>query len=152
MKKFHFSLDKVLSVREIRKSLSEEEFLLANGEREKALDRLNEAIQLHGRARGEVTGSLSGEIDPRLVRDRILFERWALSETLRKKDDLSRAEEVVRTKRMELLVRTRDHKVLENLKRRRFKEYREAYFWQEGKTLDEIAVLGFVRREKGGEK
>ncbi|MDR1287758.1 MAG: flagellar export protein FliJ [Treponema sp.] len=143
MKRFHYSLEKVLRLREYR----EQEAKLELGRATGALTALENRISATARDRQDAAGA-------RFSRDHggpeiTSYDNYILrleQETERLLQDAAQAELVVEEKRALYLDASRDRKVLDKLKEKQQKENRKKMLAEETKTLDDIS--GGKRAEK----
>ncbi len=144
MKQYRFNLESILTYRERIEGLLKEEFSVLQAAvrvEEEALEKLDAGV-LRERAlmveKGEFTvpqlaiynGYFSG------VKAQVTECRLILAECVEKAE----------AKRLELVEATREKKVLENLKEKRHKEYKEASEKFDIKILDEHSVTKFAKQ------
>jgi flagellar FliJ protein len=136
MKRFHFSLEKVLELRAYREQEAEIELGRAIGVLSQIESRIRTVAEDRYRAAAE-----------RFLPDndalKILnYENYILrldQERDKLLEDAARAELVVEEKRNLFLDASRERKVLDKLKEKREKEYRKKMFAEETKILDDIS-------------
>jgi flagellar FliJ protein len=136
MKRFHFSLEKVLELKAYREQEAEVELGRAIGALSQIENRIKTVAEDRYRAAAE-----------RFLPDndalKILnYENYILrldQERDKLLEDAARAELVVEEKRNLFLEASRDRKVLDKVRERREKEYRKEMFAEETKVLDDMA-------------
>ncbi|MBE3518697.1 MAG: flagellar FliJ family protein [Firmicutes bacterium] len=148
MKRFSFNLQKVADVRELRRRIAEEKLGLALGEKVRAEGELRRAISEEERVRKEIAGMTRGIVDTVLVTCAFRYRTRAEEELGRCRELVRQAEARLEAAREEALKRITEHEVMLRLRKRRFEAYMDAYWWEYSKTLDEIGLLGHVRRER----
>jgi len=148
VKRFRFTLEKVLTVKEIRRRLAEEGFLRSVVERRKAEEHLSQAEGTCLRAQEDLRETLQGPVNPLTVKSLLAFRDYAAEVRAERKKMLEEKDQVVQVKRGELLTRTREKRALEKYKKKKLDDYRTQYFWEQGKVLDEIGTLRFAREER----
>jgi flagellar FliJ protein len=144
MKQFEFRLQKVMETTRVREELQKKELALALGELdrnemllEQMIDRLEEEIkQLSGR-RG------SGTVKVSTLAQYASYTDSALNEIGRQRSEIERVARLVDEHREKLIEITRDKKVLERLKEKKFEEYRRKLRQVEQKFMDEISSRSF---------
>lgn len=148
MRKFAFRLQSVLEVREIRKLLAEEKLGVCLKSEREARALLDHAQATEKQAFEQLEGCLQGTIDPFTVKSSRAHLEVARENTVQRAQDLEKVTVLVDRAREELVARTREHKVLVNLKEKRLREYRNNYWWEQSKLMDEIGTARFNRQNE----
>ncbi|HHY11847.1 MAG TPA: hypothetical protein GX529_04375 [Firmicutes bacterium] len=147
MRKFRFPLEKVLTVRELRKLIAEEKLgvLLKDMYRvEKALENARAVVvdnQTHLREQ------LSGYLDLDTVQDLLNFRTAAGMEVTKTEAELSRKDSQVKQAQEEVVARNQEMKALQRLKQKQVSHYKVLYWWEHSKQMDRMGALYFNREE-----
>lgn len=144
MKQFEFRLQKVMETTKAREELQKRELTLAIGDltRNEALlvtmiDHLEEEVaQFAGR-------KVKGSIRVSSLAQYASYTDNLLSEINRQRREIEKLARVVEEHREKLLEITKDKKILERLKEKRFEEYRRKLRQVEQKFMDEISSRNF---------
>lgn len=151
MKRFYFSLEKVLEIRNIRRVMAEDDLGRAARQFQMSQALLKDSQQAMAKNLSDTKQVLSGVLDLCLVRDFMVY-RYELKEQIKKRsEDAKNCEKQVNRARNELVERMRESKALQNLKDRQYRQYKIVYWKEQGKILDEMASVRYYRRKKGGE-
>lgn len=148
MKKFKFSLEKVLAQREIAESLAQKEFLDAQNILIEEQQKLQDMIRLKEstlQARAEL---IQTSQDWGSKVDQMNF--FLTGQELRIKNQnqtLAKLEELVEARRELLRVAVTEVKVMEKLKEKQLHAHMQSAAKEEQAELDELAVLRFSRIE-----
>lgn len=144
MKQFEFRLQKVMETTQAREELQKRELALALGDLERnehmleeMIDRLNEELDQFSSIRG------SGSIRVSALAQYASYTDSQLAGINRQREEISRMAELVEQHRAKLLEITKDKKVLERLKEKRYEEYRKKLRQVEQKFMDELSVRNF---------
>lgn len=148
MKRFSFGLEKVLEIRDLRRQMAEEDFGRATKRLQVSQARLRDSQKNMERHLIDTKHALSGALDLCLVRDFMIYRDEIKEQISKRSEETRESETLVNEARDELVDRTRASKALQNFKDRQFREYRTAYWKEQGKTLDEIANDQYSRRER----
>ncbi len=141
MKKFSFSLEKVMKLRKYR----EEEAKVELGRAVGALTEIENNIQMTAVARSSAakqrfSGLAAADNCPIPVWDNYINRLDQQTQQLL--EEAAKAELIVEAKREDYLAASRELKVLEKLKEKREKEYRKESFDAETRELDDIPRPG----------
>ena len=134
MKRFSFSLQKLLDLRDFKEKQAEIELGKANAARDAIKLQLEEVARKRVSAAGERKGSLP-------VHELLAIEHFITRLDVRKEkllEDLASAELVVETMREKYLVATRERKVITKLKEKKQAVWNKAYLDDEAAVLDDI--------------
>jgi flagellar FliJ protein len=134
MKKFEFSLGKILSLREF----TEKEARIALGRAVSEAERIRNELAKVARNRFEAMQSFSGEVETRVL---MTIQNYIVrldSQRDKLLADLAEAERVVEEKRIVFAEAMKNRKALSNLKDKRFADYRVDVQRAEDVVLDEI--------------
>ncbi len=151
MKRFTYPLEKALEIRELKKLLAEEKLGEARREEARTRERLSEAADMRDRCFEDIRASVSGRVDPGAVKHLLKFESSIEDEIWRQKTDLVTREGQTRQATSVVVARTQEERTLLIHREDRLAEYKSLYWWEQGKELDEIGAVRFIRN-KGGEK
>jgi flagellar FliJ protein len=141
MKRFRFSLEKALKLREYHEKETEIELGRAVGN----LTRIEQAITATGEERDMIAAE---RFSAHNVSDLVVYDLYVQRLDIAKEQLLQESEqasEQVEEARGVYLEATRDRKVLDNLKERREQEYRKAMYAEETQDLDDIASGAKIR-------
>ena len=137
-------------MRMLKRLLAEQKLGEARREEERVRARLRSANLMRERCFDEMRDALSGQLDSSLVRHLSQYERGLADEVTRHRTDLKRKIDATRKAVHQAVERTKEERALEKYRENQFDQYRKAYWWEQGKALDELASQRFAR-EKGGE-
>jgi flagellar FliJ protein len=135
MKRFAFSLQKLLDLREFR----EKEAELALGRAVSARDAIQLKLESVGRLRVEATMARQGAVP---LAELLSIENYVKRLDIEKErllEELAAAELVVERSRAEYVERMRDRQVISKLKERKSDEWRKEMLDSEADALDDIA-------------
>jgi flagellar export protein FliJ len=134
MKKFQFSLQRLLDLREFREKQAELALGKANAARDAIQMELEEVARKRVQAASERRGSLP-------IQDLVAIEHYVSRLDSRKErllEDLASAELVVEQMREKYLAATRDRQVITKLKEKQQSAWRKDYLELESATLDDM--------------
>lgn len=147
MRKFRFPLEKVLEVRELRKLIAEEKLAALLGEMYRIEKALEDTRAIAARNQGYLRHHISGHLDLDKVQDALVF-RTAINMQINEIEDaLSRKTAEVRQAQQEVVLRHQEMKTLQRLKEKQLANYKQMYWWEHSKQLDEIATMRFAREQ-----
>lgn len=147
MRKFRFPLEKVLEVRELRKLIAEEKLAALLGEMYRIEKALEDTRAIAARNQGYLRHHISGRLDLDKVQDALVF-RTAINMQINESEDaLSRKTAEVRQAQQEVVLRHQEMKTLQQLKEKQLANYKQMYWWEHSKQLDEIATMRFAREQ-----
>ena len=144
MKQFEFRLQKVMETTRAREDLQKRELALALAEverneamLERMLDKLAEELE-----------EFSGRRDSGVIRVSELMQYASYTDKLlgeigRQRGEIVKLAELVEGHRCKLLEITKDKKILERLKEKRYDEYRKKLRQVEQKFMDELSARSF---------
>jgi flagellar FliJ protein len=141
MKKFRFSLEKALKLREYHEKETEIELGRAVGN----LTRIEQAITATSEERDMTAAE---RFSAHNVSDLVVYDLYVQRLDIAKEQLFQEAEQAgdqVEEARGVYLEATRDRKVLDKLKERREREYRKAVYAEETQILDDIASGSKIR-------
>lgn len=148
MKRFRFTLARVLAVALIRERQATQDFALALRQQRLAVEALNAAEDRRRSAQRRLEELTSGVIDvPSVLStcEYIIAAGLEIEELTRR---VAEATAVTESKRQALLVAMKNRKTLERLRERRLSEYRAEQLRSEQADIDEMAQ----RITKGGQR
>lgn len=148
MKKFKFSLEKVLKQRQIKLELAQKDFAESVAERNAENDILNDMINLKKRSLEERATMIQDNKNWANTVEQINF--FVMGQDLRIKNQtlrLQKSENLVESKREILRQRVSEVKILERLKEKQEKAYLSEIARIEQLELDELSVIRFSRIE-----
>jgi flagellar FliJ protein len=146
MKKFKFSLEKVLIHRQINVDLAQKDFSDAVTERNLEQKKLNDMIDLKNKSLDERTQMVQQTVNWTLAVEQI--NSFILGQDLRIKNQtlrLKKFENIVESKREILRQSVSEVKILEKLKEKQQQAYLVEVAKAEQDELDELSVLRFSR-------
>lgn len=146
MKKFKFSLEKVLIHRQINVDLAQKDFSDAVAERNLEQNKLNDMIDLKNRSLNERTQMVQQTMNWTLAVEQI--NSFLLGQDLRIRNQtlrLKKFENIVESKREILRQSVSEVKILEKLKEKQQQAYLVEVAKAEQDELDELSVLRFSR-------
>jgi flagellar FliJ protein len=147
MKRFTFSLEKVLGLRKYREQEAKIELGRAVGVLAEIESRIKETAARRGRAAGERFA------DPGNAAAMLSWDRYILrldQEAERLVREAAQAERTVEEKRALYLEASRELKVIEKLKEKRKQDYRKAVFAEETRELDETGRIVYAEVVRSG--
>ena len=144
MKQFEFRLQKVMETTRAREELQKKELAVALGELargeallEQMIGRLEEELERFRGRRGTGSVKVSTFVQYASYTDGLL------SEINRQRGEIEKLARLADEHREKLIEITRDKKILEKLKEKRFEEYRRKLRQVEQKFMDEISSRNF---------
>jgi flagellar export protein FliJ len=147
MKRFVFALETLLRY---RRNLEEKERnelsrLFFRYHREK--QSLASLQSKHGDAMMELTQKRTGEVDPREIEWSCLYLKRLEFEMEECRKRIHQLEKEIEIQKKAVIEATKKTKILDTLKSHKRQDYLAAYDKEEQKTVDEIVVTRFARRE-----
>ncbi|NLC14985.1 MAG: flagellar export protein FliJ [Firmicutes bacterium] len=147
MRKFRFPLEKVLTVRELRKLIAEEKLAAFLGEMYRIQKDLDDAMETAAGNREYLRRHLSGHLDLTKVQDALVFRAAIDRDITQVQDALARKTAEVRQAQQEVVARNQEMKALQRLKEKQLAGYRAMYWWEHSKQMDELGTMRFIRDE-----
>lgn len=145
MRRFEFPLEKVLEVRQIKRLVAEEKLAEALREEDRARDSLEAVLDEQEAANEKFRSFLLGTLDPVRLRSMVRYGESLEKEIFRTKADLREKEEITGAARFEAIDRTKDEEALIIHKEEMYREHKAAFWWEQGKALDEIGSQRYLR-------
>ena len=145
MKKFQFNLESVLKVREREEKLSLQEFERARRD----VIELKQYLAKLEQERNEVKTQPEQLCSITDVENTHYYFQDIKRQIAEKQDDLMRLNNIMEERRQALAAKSKDRKVLENLKEKSFAEWQQEFRRVEQNNMDEIAVTRFIRQQEG---
>lgn len=149
MKRFRFSLEKVLQVREIREETARIEWAQAVEEADAARQRLAAVESTLEAARRQLTALAEepGGIDPVQWRSQSLYAEALREMRNGAREDVRRAEEEADAARERLVEASRARKVMEALREQEWRRHQMELARMETALLDEVGITRYRRRK-----
>ncbi|MFH1022443.1 MAG: flagellar FliJ family protein [Planctomycetota bacterium] len=152
MQRFKFNLETLLRLRKIR----EDEALLAVAKEARRLQEIGQSLSRTGEAYRETVTALmklgqSRDLDVESVRAARLYGYTLMMKMSRLESSLRETAETHARLQKVLEKAMSERKAIEQLRGRRWEEYRKCLLREEGKVLDEIGA-GMALRRKGEER
>ncbi len=147
MKKFSFSLEKVLAVRELRKLIAEEKLAAALNDMHRTETALNEARAVERTNEARLRQQLAGNLDLQEVNILLNFRKAVDHEIIKRKEELTQKQSLAQRVQEEVIARNQDMKVLHRLREKQKLRYKKRYRWEHSKQMDQIGALYFNREE-----
>ena len=141
MKKFKFSLEKVLSLREFEEKQAQIEL----GKAQSVVNDLNEQLKFIASERLKSNESRSKSSDLTFL---MSIENYINGLDYKKEkliEELAQAQIILEEKRAIVVEAIKKRKSLEKLKEKQFEEYKKQYNLEEEKILDEISTSKFCK-------
>ncbi|MDO5575601.1 MAG: flagellar export protein FliJ [Fibrobacter sp.] len=146
MKKFKFTLDTLLDVRQKKEDKLKSQLAEKNRE---IIQLQKEVNQIHDELKefqsSEIKSRVENKVDPVLLRYSVTY-RFKLKDDILKLvkqiDDLKAEAWKINAKLIEAV---KDRRAIEILKEKRFQEWRKEYNMKEQKTIDDISQQVFIR-------
>jgi flagellar export protein FliJ len=148
MRKFVFSLERVLEIRELKKLLAEERLGQSLRDERNAKARLVSSEEKRQDLFVEMRQKMVGSIDPTDLTRLFTYREAVEDEIFRRQGELVRKESLTDSARQEAVLRTQEQKALEKYRDNHWKEYMTRYWWQQGKELDYVGSTRFARSER----
>lgn len=145
MRAFHFGLESVLSLRKMKEEEALRRFLSVRNLHEKkrqALDRIFETRRL---AQEEMGSKEEGSVD---VKELLQYQRYLAGLAVQiaaARSELVRLEKELAARREILVAATKDRKVMEKAKEKRFEEWQLEFRRAEQKETDEVGTQLYLR-------
>ncbi len=139
MKKFQFTLQKVLDLRQFTEDQAKTDLAQAISHADYIKVQLAEVAEKRAAANASRSGCTS--IEEHIVIENFITRMDVKKETLLQ--ELAQAELIVEEKRKVFAEAMKDRKVLSNLKEKKYAEYRKAYFKIQDEMVDDITSSRF---------
>ncbi|MGE5559970.1 MAG: flagellar export protein FliJ [Chloroflexota bacterium] len=139
MRRFRFSLERVLKVAAIRERLATQEFAAAMRRLREEQEGLRQAKGRRRQAQSELEARTRGVIDVTGVLMTIGCIEAVTVEIEQREQRVAAAAAVAEEKRQALLACMKSRKTLEKLRERRYEDYRAAVLGEEQRAIDEMA-------------
>ncbi|MBW7995069.1 MAG: flagellar export protein FliJ [Candidatus Glassbacteria bacterium] len=144
MKQFEFRLQKVMETTRTREELQKRELAVALAELDRNERLLEEMIDCLTEELEQFSGRRnSGSIKVSALVQCATYTDKVLDDIHRQRDDIEKVVKLVERNREKLLEITKDKKILEKLKEKRYKEYRRKLRQVEQKFMDELSARNF---------
>lgn len=141
MKKFKFSLEKVLSLREFEQNQAQIEL----GKAQSVVNDINEQLKFIA---SEIVKSNESRANSADLNFLLSVENYVNGLNYKKElllEELAKAQLVLEEKRAIVVEAIKKRKSLEKLKEKQFEEYKKQYNLEEEKILDEISTSKFCK-------
>ena len=141
MKKFKFSLEKVLSLREFEQNQAQIEL----GKAQSVVNDINEQLKFIA---SEIVKSNESRANSADLNFLLSVENYVNGLNYKKEmllEELTKAQLVLEEKRAIVVEAIKKRKSLEKLKEKQFEEYKKQYNLEEEKILDEISTSKFCK-------
>ena len=141
MKKFKFSLEKVLSLREFEQNQAQIEL----GKAQSVVNEINEQLKFIA---SEIVKSNESRANSADLNFLLSVENYVNGLNYKKElllEELAKAQLVLEEKRAIVVEAIKKRKSLEKLKEKQFEEYKKQYNLEEEKILDEISTSKFCK-------
>ena len=141
MKKFKFSLEKVLSLREFEQNQAQIEL----GKAQSVVNEINEQLKFIA---SEIVKSNESRSNSTELNFLLSVENYLNGLKYKKElllEELAKAQLVLEEKRAIVVEAIKKRKSLEKLKEKQFEEYKKQYNLEEEKILDEISTSKFCK-------
>ena len=141
MKKFKFSLEKVLSLREFEQNQAQIEL----GKAQSVVNEINEQLKFIA---SEIVKSNESRANSTELNFLLSVENYLNGLKYKKElllEELAKAQLVLEEKRAIVVEAIKKRKSLEKLKEKQFEEYKKQYNLEEEKILDEISTSKFCK-------
>lgn len=145
MAKFNFDLENVLKVKKIRENQAKASLLSLQKhyqEEENVLKKMEEDYLYYQRDLSEKKQTACELAELKLYAD---YFQKALLDIAQQKDVLSELEQKVSRQRDELVTKVKERKILENLKEKKYLQFKKELLHKEQNFLDEIATNKYAR-------
>lgn len=142
MKKFSFSLQAVLNVRELAEELAKQKLAYA----QQQLEAEKEKLRLLEDEWIGVCGVICRDLEQ--IKQSHYYREVLNNRIESQKCTVSQKQSLLKKARTKVIMAERDRKVLENLKALQVKKYDQMVLAEEQKFLDEIAVLRYAGNER----
>ncbi|WP_276206987.1 flagellar export protein FliJ [Natranaerobius trueperi] len=146
MKKFHFSLDRVLRVKEINEDKKKDEFQRAQKYKDQIEKQLNELKQSKESIIKELNDTQKNPVQIQYLKTYHNYLSSLDEQITNQSYKLQIAEKELKHVRQEWIDAKQEKRVLEKLKERHYQEFRKESLKQEQKVLDEMTVQSVYSR------
>lgn len=143
MKKFVFSLQKVLDLR----VFAEEQAKIALAEAISVADKIKIELAQIAEDRVRISGERSNSIS---INDLVVIENYIVRLDTRKEillQELAEAQLVIEEKRKLMMEAMKERKVLSSLRDRKFEEYKKAYHKAEDEQIDDVTQPRYAMQQ-----
>ncbi|ACB84978.1 flagellar export protein FliJ [Natranaerobius thermophilus] len=140
MKKFQFSLEKVLKVKERNEELKKKEFQRAQKYRDEQKQALDKLLDKRHELCEDILTKQKSPVKIENITHYYSYLSHLDDEIINKRHQLEDAEEQLEQARLNWIEAKREKKVLEKLEERQYEEYKQKVLKNEQKTLDELSV------------
>ncbi|MGO3651752.1 flagellar export protein FliJ [Vagococcus sp.] len=139
MKKYHFSMEKVLNLRQSEEDYAKKDFLEKKALQVKEEVKLNDMIQ----AREDLQQSTDTLKNINDLRQQFLYKNYLEEQIGYQRIEVAQAEEVAKEELDKLVEKQKKRKMLEILKEKKMNLFVEEQKKEEQKEIDEMAVLRY---------
>jgi len=145
MKKFHFNLITLLKVRCEKEKLTQKEFMAAQMELDRLLEKMA-LLQQEGKTlEEEIRTKQQAGIHPSELSNFLDYLNLIRQRIAEQEDGVMRAKNIVEEKRAALSHAMKERKVIEKLKETKFAQWEKEMQTREKGFLDELATMRYVR-------
>ncbi len=151
MKRFQYSLERVLRVKRIREKIKQRELAVTLRQLQHEKNKLIEIKSDESKAWHYLQESQESQINSGIVSIIQGTLEGKRKKKLLQTEQVSRAEKAVSAARNDVLHATREKKIFEKLREYKLKEYEQQAISEEQKILDEVAINLSVSRSESNE-
>lgn len=144
MKKFSFTLQKVLDLREFQENQAKTQLAAAISQADLLRSQLGSVAQ----KRSQTNLSRREIVDPNQMIAVEHYVLWLDNEKERLLNELAQAELVIEEKRKDFAEAMKNRKVLDNLKEKQFAQYKKDFYKAEENAADDIASHSYYEDEE----
>ncbi|MBI4613009.1 MAG: flagellar export protein FliJ [Planctomycetes bacterium] len=149
MRAFHFGLESVLSLRKMKEEEALRRFISVKNLHQKKREALDRIFETRRLAQEEMGAKEEGSVD---VKTLLQYQRYLAGLVVQiaaARAELVRLEKELAARREILTSATKDRKVMEKAKEKRFAEWREEFRRAEQKETDEVGTQIYLRDGDG---
>ena len=146
MNQFRFRFGTVLRVRELRENTKQKEYASQQSRFLDEQNKLKDIREEKNHNKEEIQKSLTGQLHVDVLKISNQYGLKLEDDEKKQADTVSQEVLELAKKRSELVKVSRERRIIERIQERDFKEYRKLLDREETKFLDDVAAVGYIRK------
>lgn len=138
MRKFKFSLQRVLRVKEIREDQQKEKFQEAQQYKQKQQEQLDQMMNEKEKVCSDLKSKCAHPLKVHQLRTYYNYLDRLDDHITHQEQELKKAEDMLEKERQKWIEAQKEKKIMEKLKERKWQDHRQEWFKREQKRLDEL--------------